>query len=213
MIWYPQPHKIHGGVSPDGLYAMEYWGVFKNDFDGDACMNRDPFTINADRHWKDIKREEQQIDLTHMSWLASNDWYIGSGEVTGGWCTIGDHPNIVSEKIYQITFDRNLAETRLNDECAECFTHNLLIDRPSAAIWSLYGGSSRNYHAMPAASIRPDGRSLIFNGTNGKYTRDDKAYCIQYPSLENCGGGANGINTIGWEGVGTYIADLAPVSH
>jgi hypothetical protein len=233
--WYPDPQiSIHGAVSPDGFYDATYWGVAKNDFDGDSCLNTDNiYPINADRHWKDDDMYSGQLGLTHVSWFGSNDWFIEGSENTLVFQTIGSYPEIITSKIYQVSFNRTLADLRTNNNCSDCFGHNLLISRSSAAIWYSYSTysctkssdcssrwpyticgsgnlcrtSSIDYSGMSTPTIGIDGLHLYFHGTNGKYSRDDKGECTRKPTMTNC----NGIGD-NWEGLGAYIAELSPVS-
>jgi hypothetical protein len=231
MAWYPEILDVHGAVSPDGLYYATYWGVGKNDGGNYSCIETDNLKLNSARHWKDDDMYNNQMGLTHVSWFGSNDYFMEGAENTRVFQTLGNYPELITEKVYQVSFNRTLANTRANDACPDCFTHNLLINHSSATIWYSYstyscttssdcsshwpyticgdGGHCRttsfNYSGMPLPTIGADGLHMYFHGTNGKYTRDDKGECVNKPSMTNCSSIGNN-----WEGLGAYIADLAP---
>jgi hypothetical protein len=202
--WYPHPASIHSDSSPDGLYYATYARIEKNDFKGSGCSAYPSYAGLTDHFWEDTDMYAHEIGmgLTHLSWMADNDWYVEGGGNTRLFQTVQTYPEIITEYIYQVIFNRALADTKVNDACPECFTHNQLIARSSASSWNNKGYSA-NYHSLPSPTISFDGKHLHFQGTNGKYTLYDK---------ENCASAIPNICTsIGnnWEGIGTYIADLS----
>jgi len=207
MTWYPNPHGIHESNSPDGLYQFTSKGTAKVDGDNNQCIIASPFTVNAQEWWFESEEMDLTIDITHISTTtSSSDYYIGGNSTRYPWTDISNsQPYIGDERVYQVLFDRQYADTqKIGQRCPGCYTLNLLISRPSAAIWWPSGEPSLNYHTMPTPTISPDGMHLHFQGTNGKYTREDKSYCNKGKIPADCSYIGNN-----WEGTGTYIAELS----
>lgn len=224
MTWYPDPPQVHSAVSPDGLYTAGEDAMFKNDFSGSTCsgsVNGGTGNPYSGKYWwwNNISHDNK-YGITHINWGASNDWYIAANNTNYPYnyqTETAPHIGVNEQKIWQVYFDRTLGDTRLKancnngyarDECycPECFTHNELVSRSSAGNWFTPTGTVVNYPALALPTISSDGTLLRFQGTNGKYTREDKSWCDKITP--------NVCNTIGnnWEGIGTYIAELAPVS-
>ncbi|MBI5739832.1 MAG: hypothetical protein HZA16_03840 [Nitrospirae bacterium] len=199
QVWYPYPHTIHGSSAPDGLWSYSSHYGIKNDNSGGKCASSE--SCYSAYCWQETTEMSSVIDLTHIDSRSSNDYYIAGNSTTYPWVrsSTRSNPLIGDERIYQVFFDRNYAETQpTNKICDGCFTLNLLVSRPSAAIWSHPSGIV-NYHNMPSPTISPNAEYIFFHGTNGKYTRADRGY--NYSVTGN-----------NWEGRGSYLAELAPVS-
>jgi len=210
-VWYPQLGLTHNGHSPDGLYWARYGrinGVVKNDFSGSDCVDSSgpDDVFYAPSYWFDPNRQGTPVEnytyIDHVAWNGSNDWFIGSN-VTLPSDSVPTTPAIGDEKMWQVIFNRTLAENNPNThDVSGVFTSNLLISRKSARYWLNGGTQSVNYHAIATATDSPNGLYLYFQGTGsedgltGKYTRED--YSLR-PDIV----GSN------WEGRGTYIAELS----
>jgi len=199
FTWGPDEHGNHSSHNPNGKYYWQSTPKYMN-----SCTTGKKWTPNLNNAWPEYTQ-------CHLSWLADSDWFIGSS----GGIYVGDlpYPNLYPHKIQQVIFDSNYAEANCpnNSACQEAFTRIPLITYQSANYWA-NGAYEVNYHNLPSVTVSPNGQYLYYAGTNGKYTRDDYS-CTLNPSA--CGHTSQSIAPAtadivnkGWEGKGTYIAEL-----
>ncbi len=98
---------------------------------------------------------------THVSWLSSDDYFIAS--TCGDRCIYHDRPFLETYRIYQVNWDGSK------------FSYAELLSKQSAGRWQTRPGAADhvNFDAAPVATIRKDGKQLIFSSTDGKYTYSD----------------------------------------
>ncbi|RJO60410.1 hypothetical protein C4544_05055 [candidate division WS5 bacterium] len=178
----------HNDLSPDGLYHArygKYYRVYDNDYQNNKCGEvGDPSYANS---YFDNVNNILNNKLSHVSWLASNYWFLASD--------VSDQLSSPYKGLYrivQVFFDRATKQ----------FIHNELWSGISAGIRLESGcsgsGCYRNFMATPHVTVRPDGNQMMFQSTDGKWGYDD--YVNDNSLYSN------------WGAEGVFIADLATAS-
>ncbi|MDQ7786436.1 MAG: hypothetical protein RDU01_02405 [Thermodesulfovibrionales bacterium] len=152
---WPQTGHGHGHKSPDRLYNADYVSYSGQNLYGVVKLS------NNER-FLDKARFDQIAPVNHVSWKASNDWYLGSG-VT--WKYGPNAPALFTKGLFQIIFDRT------NNK----FTYNTLFTFEGPAQW--WDETKQewvyNWHTHPLATLRSDGFQVFFTSTDGKFSYDD----------------------------------------
>ncbi len=161
----------HGDRNPGRHMTTSYgWGI------------NDP-RVGAFNYDTDTWVNDPNISaITHVSWKFSNNWYLGS--TCGDVSRYKPAPHITKFRLYQIYFD------------GSGFTHRELLSKDSAGRWDDGVNRISNYHALPIATLREDGRQAMIFSTDGKHSYEDYKY--------------KGVTPWGYEGA--FLVDLAPAS-
>ncbi|MGI0014945.1 MAG: hypothetical protein ACREBU_16110, partial [Nitrososphaera sp.] len=179
------PHNGHGhsNKSPDGSKMAMKFG-FGSD---DGVMLMDDCAYVEDPSWEH-KMDPPYPNLPiYVSWTASENWYLASGDQEDPPIPYLTAPAITTWPIWQVYFD------------GKNFTYRELLAVKTAARWDpdanhANGNEVRNYHAHLIPVLREDGRQIWFTATDGKYTIDDYNVARVSP----------------WEFESVFLADLAP---
>jgi hypothetical protein len=181
---YPNMGHGHGGRNPSGTMVSINQGfggaVSKGTFVKNGCGGKEFFET--------VSSPETQYNA-HISWTASDDWYLAGGAGDGTW---GSAPNIDKMTVYQVIFRPNYQNKTAT------YTYIPLWTKASAGRWETSPGKQDHYNwgAIPIPTLRNDGLQALFFSTDGKYSYGDY---IAEPSLAS-----------NWGTEGAFLADFAP---
>ncbi len=146
----------HGGKNPGRTFWLNNYGrgTYPGAIDTKGVIRRSDCSVIPDQAGSDNHS-------THVSWQASNDWFLTS--TCGDDCNYREAPHLDTFRLYQATFN------------GHSFSYRELVAKQSAGRWETAPGKAdyMNYQAIAIATLRKDGRQAIFMSTDGKYSYED----------------------------------------
>lgn len=150
---WPMRGHGHGALSPDRTMLVSYsssnYAVLKDNIN---CEIIDYFT-----------KTYPPTDLTHVSWKASNDWFIGNDYGLKRF-PVPEKPSIDTYSVYQQWIDGTRIKL-FSQETASHWCNPDLMNCPSERV--------SNWTAHFIVTLRDDGKQALFTSTNGKFTYED----------------------------------------